>query len=215
MAQTQPFGLLISGQPLITEPSEVPRPTSFVYSVQAPASKSHAHLVVFILPGITIPPGMAAAVYLVQPQQEPRFIGGIGQGKESAIYKLSTSTGVTNGDGQTTFVVGISIEDGASVQQRIEQSSSRGGAGSTGINDVSGPAGAGSVSVKQQSDTLRLANKIISNAFNFLSSFSGQVPGQQSGSGVEVVPLKAFEDWWRKFESKIKLDPSFLEDKDG
>ena len=200
---------------MVTQPSEVPTPTSFVYSVQASAGKPHAHLVVFLLPGITIPPGMAAAVYLVQPQQEPRFIGGIGQGKESAIYKLSTSTGITGSEGQTAFVVGISIEDGVSVQQRIDQSSSRGGTGTSGISDLSGPAGAGGGTTKQQPDTLRLASKIISNAFNFLSSFSGQVAGQQTGSGVEVIPLKAFEEWWRKFENRIKLDPSFLEDKDG
>jgi protein Hikeshi len=204
MADSRPFGLLISGQPLATEPQEVPNPTSFVYTVTAPAGKPHANLVVFLLPGIVIPPAMAAAVYLIRPGGEPRFIGGIGQGKESAIYRLATSTGTPDAEGRVSFTVGISIEDGVSVQQRLEQS-----AGST---ELSGAAG---TSKQKQPDTLKLANKIISNAFNFLSSFSGQVASGQSGSGVEVVPLKAFEDWWRKFENKIKLDPGFLDDKDG
>lgn len=58
---------------------------------------------------------------------------------------------------------------------------------------------------QQQPSTLMLAQRIIKNAFNFLSSFSGQA-GQ-----VEVVPLRAFEDWWKKFESRVRTDPGFLE----
>jgi hypothetical protein len=45
-----------------------------------------------------------------------------------------------------------------------------------------------------------LAQRIIGNAFNFLASF-----------GSDTVPLKAFEEWWKKFERKIEADPSFLE----
>lgn len=35
-----------------------------------------------------------------------------------------------------------------------------------------------------------------------------------NGKGVEVVPLKAFEEWWRKFEGRVRNDPGFLE-RDG
>lgn len=59
-------------------------------------------------------------------------------------------------------------------------------------------------------DTLVLAQRIIKNAFNFLASFSGNVNG-----GVEVVPLKAFEEWWKKFEGRVRSDPGFLERQDG
>ncbi|KAI9883005.1 MAG: Golgi apyrase [Watsoniomyces obsoletus] len=87
---------------------------------------------------------------------------------------------------------------------------------------------------------LRMARKIITHAFNFLASFAVNVPipsssssstnssgmsgqfGQHAGFGgpgpggggggvmEEVVPLRAFRDWWNKFEKKIELDPSFL-----
>lgn len=63
---------------------------------------------------------------------------------------------------------------------------------------------------KQKPDTLMLAQRIIKNAFNFLASFSGNVNG-----GVEVVPLKAFEEWWRKFEGRVRADPGFLERGEG
>jgi hypothetical protein len=53
-----------------------------------------------------------------------------------------------------------------------------------------------------------LAQRIIGNAFNFLASFAA---GDSSGRGTEVVPLKAFQDWWTKFERRVNLDPTFLE----
>jgi len=48
-----------------------------------------------------------------------------------------------------------------------------------------------------------LAQRIIANAFNFLASF-----------GSDVIPLKAFEEWWKKFERKVEMDPTFLERND-
>jgi protein Hikeshi len=69
--------------------------------------------------------------------------------------------------------------------------------------------GQGGQATGGKTDTLVLAQRIIKNAFNFLASFSGNVNG-----GVEVVPLKAFEEWWRKFEGRVRNDPGFLE-RDG
>jgi hypothetical protein len=71
------------------------------------------------------------------------------------------------------------------------------------------PVNRGGQATGGKTDTLVLAQRIIKNAFNFLASFSGNVNG-----GVEVVPLKAFEEWWRKFEGRVRNDPGFLE-RDG
>ena len=53
-----------------------------------------------------------------------------------------------------------------------------------------------------QPSTKVLAQRIIKNAFNFLASFEG---------GDGMVPLRTFEGWWRKFESRVNSDPGFLE----
>ncbi len=53
-----------------------------------------------------------------------------------------------------------------------------------------------------------LARRIVRNAFNFLASFAGTTAEQ---GGVEVVPLKAFQEWWVKFERRVEVDPGFLE----
>jgi hypothetical protein len=59
---------------------------------------------------------------------------------------------------------------------------------------------------KRTPDTRVLAQRIIKNAFNFLASFAGN-----TANGIEVVPLKSFQDWWAKFERKVQNDPGFLE----
>lgn len=205
------FGLVPAGLPVITQPTETPTPTSLIYSIPT-APKPFSHVVVFLLPGVVLPDNTAAAIYLVTPpnpaqgQSAPisKFLGGVGPGKESAIFKfneasLSSSPSPSSSSGQ--IILGISIEDGASVGARIEELNAAKASASLAL--VPAPSGAGAA--RQQPSTLVLAQRIIKNAFNFLSSFSGQA-GQ-----VEVVPMKAFEDWWRKFESRVRTDPGFLE----
>ncbi|KAK3318572.1 hypothetical protein B0H66DRAFT_243710 [Apodospora peruviana] len=195
------FGLVPAGQPVIVTPTETPTPTTFLYSIPAPVNvKPFSHIVVFLLPGVVLLEGTAAAIYLVTPsppgQIEPnfKFLGGVGPGKESAIFKLGGPS--VDGQGQGNMVVlGISVEPAESVAARIVEIT----AASTENNSQA------LVSARQPPSTLVLAQRIIKNAFNFLASFSGTA-GQ-----VEVVPLKAFEEWWRKFESRVRSDPGFLE----
>lgn len=195
------FGLVPAGQSVIVTPTSTPTPTSFLYAVPS-LGKSSTHIVVFLLPGIVLPEGTAAAIYLVTPagpgQTEPnsKFLGGIGSGKDSAIFKVGSN-------GQENIVIGVSVEDASSVLSRLAAQSRE-------SEDASAKSAAltlMSVAQKQQSSTLVLAQRVIKNAFNFLASFSGTAGPNQ----VEVVPLKAFEDWWRKFEGRIRSDPGFLE----
>lgn len=205
------FGLVPAGLPVITQPTETPSQTSFIYSIST-SPKSFSHVVIFLLPGVVLPSNTAAAIYLVTPpdraqgQEVPnsKFLGGVGPGKESAIFKLNESSLSASSGGQ--IILGISIEDAGSVASRITElqaaKSTAGAPGSLALVPAGVAAGQGQA---QQPSTLVLAQRIIKNAFNFLSSFSGQA-GQ-----VEVVPMKAFEDWWRKFESRVRSDPGFLE----
>ncbi|CAK7274596.1 hypothetical protein SEPCBS119000_006253 [Sporothrix epigloea] len=201
---TQPlFGIVPTGLPVLTTPTEAPSATSFLYSIPTIAGRTFNHVVVFLLPGIELPQGTAAAIYLVTPPTEPgqttpssRFLGGVGPGKESAIFKISGGASVA------ATVIGISIEEAGSVASRIEELRL-----STGSKASASSAGAGANSAASGPTTLVLAQRIIQNAFNFLASFSNG----GAGAGGEVVPLRAFEEWWRKFESRVRSDPTFLE----
>jgi hypothetical protein len=211
MSQPPLFGLVPAGQPVITSPTETPSPTSFLFAIPAatgPGAKPFSHLVVFLLPGVALPPDCAAAIYLVTPGGQgvsTKFLGGIGPGKESAIFNISGGAAASSSSTSSTIssnvVIGVSLEPAESVAQRIqEKTATTAAANNKASSTALAPPSAGG-----QPSTLVLAQRIIKNAFNFLSSYS------QKAGGVEVVPLKAFEEWWRKFESRLRSDPSFLE----
>ncbi|KAK4954240.1 hypothetical protein LTR10_007670 [Elasticomyces elasticus] len=180
------FGLIISGRPVDAAPQAI---SETQYAFQIRPAPAFNHIVVFLLPGTQLPPGTAASVYVqIPPSQEFRLLGGIGTGKESAIFKVSGGAAAT-GD----IVVGISIEPAEQVEAQLATLKM----GQQQSSNAMVVAGAGNGS---PATTKVLAQRIIGNAFNFLASF-----------GSDVVPLKAFQDWWVKFEKKVELDPSFLE----
>ncbi|GKT45511.1 protein OPI10 [Colletotrichum spaethianum] len=198
------FGIVPAGQPLMTDPTSAPSETSFLYSISA--ARPFSHITVMLLPGIVLPPDTAAAIYFATAAdvatatatgQTPnfKFLGGIGTGKESATFKINAGGSANNGGGvpnDGSVMIGVSVEPAESVFSRIQELTAN-------RSSNSGTA--------SQPSTQLLAQNIIKNAFNFLASFSGTAgPG-----GVEVVPLKAFEEWWKKFESRVRSDPSFLE----
>lgn len=106
------------------------------------------------------------------------------------------------------MILGISVESSSSVAAQMSSLSA-----SRANLDIIESSNALVVARPPPPNTLQLAQRIIKNAFNFLASFSGNVPvpGVAGEAGVEVVPLKAFEDWWRKFEGRVRSDPGFLE----
>jgi len=241
MALPQVFGIIPTGLPPIITPTSVPTQTSFIYAL--PVGRTFSHIVVFLLPGVTLPPNTAAAVYISIPPSSPqplaapdfKFLGAIGPGKESAIFKISgqnfnnvntkpdpTTTAEVDMDapddaatsaastpsGTSQITLGISIESAEAVAAQMATLSSTTGATPSNTDPttalVLAPRTASAA--PSRPDTIVLAQRIIRNAFNFLASFSGNING-----GVEVVPLKAFEEWWRKFEARVKNDPGFLE----
>ncbi|KAG5983295.1 hypothetical protein E4U55_000322 [Claviceps digitariae] len=158
---------------------------------------------VFILPNVSLQEGNAAGIYIgtvrdvasaAHSGETPqfKFLGGVGAGKDSALFKVSPNSAGSDGDG---LVLGISIESADSVRQKMQE-----------LAIVKTNTQAANY-IENQLSTSKLAQRIIQNAFNFLASFSGTAgPG-----GIEVVPLKAFEEWWRKFEARVRADPGFLD----
>ncbi|PBP17733.1 DUF775 domain protein [Diplocarpon rosae] len=223
----QLFGVIPTGAPCIITPSAAPSQTSFIYTL--PTVKPFNHI------GITLPANTAAAVYISVPSSSStgtpspsfKFLGGIGPGKESALFKISGLTTTTQNGGiaevdmdaddispnEAEITLGISLESAEAVAaQMATLQSSQPSNSSSKFGDAAASQAlvvANKTSGPGKPDTLLLAQRIIKNAFNFLASFSGNVNG-----AVEVVPLKAFEEWWRKFEGRVRNDPGFLERSD-
>lgn len=220
------FGAIVASRPVLTEIQTISQ-TQFAFTI--PSQPSFSHIVIFLLPGQVLPDGAAAAVYIrLFPSQDFRLLGAIANDKQSAIFKFKT--GATSGlAGQNTtdpgddvmiddataqpvdasaaianIVVGISIEPAENIRAQLaalKNQTATASSESSGLELIRHQAPAASSSVP----TKILAQRIIKNAFNFLSSFAG------GSGGNETVPLKAFQDWWTKFEKRITLDPSFLE----
>jgi hypothetical protein len=217
----QPFGLIISGRPILAD-AQVISQTQFAFQIAS--QPSFSHIVVFLLPGITLPDGTAAAVYAQLPgATEFKLLGAIANEKPSAIFKVNAKAGGPAGGGlggdedamvdegismntnasAAPLALGISVEPAQQVAAALEQKKAQDAAASATPN-----MGAGNELVlrgQNTVDTKVLAQRIIKNCYDFLTSW---------GTG-DTVPLKAFQAWWTKFEGKIERDPGFLERGDG
>jgi hypothetical protein len=207
-----PIGVIISGRPILTD-ARVVSQTQFAF--QIPSQPSFAHIVVFLLPGIALPDGTAAAVYAQLPgATQFKLLGAIANEKPSAIFKVIDKAGgpaggglgdedamvdeINNGDAGV-LSLGISIEPAQQVAAALEQQKAQSAAVAPTTGNEMVLRGQNTVTTKV------LAQRIIKNCYDFLTSW---------GSG-DTVPLKAFQAWWTKFESKIERDPGFLERSDG
>ena len=227
MSGTLPFGLILPSRPVLTNPIIV---SGTQYAFTFPSLPAFSHLVVFLLPGITLPEGMLAGVYIQLPGPVPDFklLGALGVEKQSAIFRVSGTTPASyrsNGglepiedemidvDASSTTInaaagatageitVGISIEPAATITSQLESLGAARSASSTALVST------GNQRQQPTLPTKALAQRIIKNAFNFLASFAGTT----TAGGQEVVPLRSFQDWWTKFERRIENDPGFLE----
>ena len=229
MSATPPFGLILPSRPVLTTPIIISE-TQCAFTF--PSLPAFSHLVVFLLPGTTLPEGTLAGVYiqLPGPVAEFRLLGALGTEKQSAIFRVSSTTSASYGanssldplqdemtdvDASSTAIngataaatagdttVGISIEQAAIITPQLESLEASRSVSSTALVSTGSQR-----QLPTSLSTKVLAQRIIKNAFNFLASFAGTTnPGVQ-----EVVPLKAFQDWWTKFERRIQNDPQFLE----
>lgn len=213
-------------------------PTQFAFSF--PSSPPFSHLVVFILPGNTLPPDTAAGVHIQLPgSTDFKFLGAIGNEKPSAIFKVILpgakaapgGAGAGDGDGDVDAMtdsttsappatssldlgpinLGISVEPAANIQAQLATLLAQGQTQSPSPGLPDATSTALVVHQQPRAQAKVLAQRIIKDAFNFLASFAGGVgPG-----GQEVVPLKSFQDWWAKFERRLETDPGFLERESG
>ncbi|KAF1955739.1 DUF775-domain-containing protein [Byssothecium circinans] len=214
------FGVIVSGRPILTDAQAISE-TQFAF--QIPSVPFFSHIVVFLLPGVTLPDGTAAAVYAQLPNTtEFKLLGAIANEKPSAIFKVNNKAAGPAGGGLgdddamvddasaapvngavPPLALGISVEPAVQVAANLEQKKAQEAAAGVGA----APSSGGKIVLRGQNTitTKVLAQRIIKNCYDFLSSW---------GTG-DMVPMKAFQAWWTKFENKIENDPAFLERSDG
>ncbi|KAL3473046.1 hypothetical protein BJX99DRAFT_202961 [Aspergillus californicus] len=218
------FSVIIPGRPCLTDIVAVdtqPNGQSTKFAFNFPLAPYFTDIVVFFLPGTVLPQDTAAAIYIQYPGSEFRFIGALANEKPSSVIHVRPprrteaqdedqmlddgSAGGANSSAVVTL--GISIEPVQVVAPQLAAlEADKAGSGARPSTDL--------VRLTPQQkgiSTKVLAQRIVGNAFNFLASFAS---GDPSNRGQEVVPLKAFQDWWTKFERRVDIDPTFLERED-
>ena len=231
MASSPTFGLIIPSRPVLTDP-EIISATQIAFSF--PSTPSFSHIIVFLAPGVALPQGTLASIYLQLPGFDSfRFLGAIGNDKQSAIFKVTSankaqSTGVEDlSNGGMVMEEEMSDVDVTTAAADINSSKAQTGnvvlgisiepaeavtAQLTALRSQNSASSTALVLNRSQQPTPQvstkvLAQRIIKNAFNFLASFAAPA----GAGGEEVVSMKSFQDWWNKFETRVANDPSFLE----
>lgn len=97
--------------------------------------------------------------------------------------------------------VGISIEPAAVVEQNLLEQRRQ----SISTPLLPPPIVPPSAAPTNAADIAVLANKIVQHAYNFLGSFV---------TPQGMVPMKAFDEWWAKFKTKLQTNPRFLDNLD-
>ncbi|KAI5795672.1 hypothetical protein EDC01DRAFT_689813 [Geopyxis carbonaria] len=187
------FGCICAGRPVQTNLQAVSE-TEFVFSLPSPSTLNH--LVVFLLPDTIIPPTHGATVHIRFPgRTDFQLLGAISANKPSAIFRVRDIPDSTTEEGEC--ILGISV----ALAEVVE----------TALATLNTGNGAMVLAKKQPvlgvNEKAILAKRIIGHAFNYLGSFSKDFG---TGDG-EVVPMRAFREWWSKFETRLQRDPAFLE----
>ena len=153
-------------------------------------------------------------------QNDFKLLGFLNDMKQSAIFKINPGnidTVVTgaNDEGDidmesgisefeeletVTMIIGISIEPNQTATQQLDcLRVTRDYNASTLAPAVKST---NTVSMPSQSEIYAVSNKIIGNAYNYLSSFTDE---------QNKVSISKFNNWWDKFKAKMRNDPNYLQ----
>lgn len=159
------------------------------------------HVVLFMTGSQAIPEGFAAAVYLCWPKPEPSWylLGFFGNEKPSVIFRISKpkqgtekfnlAGWQTNLSAQDTVAhIGIAVEPVAELSQKTPLENSQ-------------PA--------TLSSFVQFTQKMVTNVFNYCSSFALTQAEMQPQPNETFVPMSSIQKWYQTFERRMELDPNF------
>ena len=201
--QQQVFGIVVPGGNVRTDfvPADASG-TKFTMTLFQQRSRPDVtpDLVLFLLPGTSLPPNMGAVIYWQASSQTTatgfQVLGALTQNRPSGIYRtgwaqnesiqsLSNSSG-----GIINITIGISLEPLESISNLnlLEQS---------GVEDRT-----------------NTAKGIAMDLFNYLQSFD-DTGSSSSRPGWMTVPNNIFDRWMQRFQNKSRLDPNFFMKNNG
>ncbi|KAJ2691262.1 hypothetical protein IWW39_000161 [Coemansia spiralis] len=195
------FGCIVAGRLVQTNLQQV---DVNKYVFELPDAHNINHIVVFLLGTVPFEPGYAATVHLLWPNKSWQMLGALSNDKPSAIFRLKAT--ITPEEAASmpgvNAELGISIEPIEAVEQQLQQMRQQPGASNNAMV----------VAQKQQSPSaqgaLQFAERTLQSLFDYAMSFATRPDASMgafgSGAAVQVLPVKAFEDWYNNFLRKIQ-----------
>lgn len=209
------FGAVCSGRP-IQLASQV---ADNKYVISVPNASNISHIAIFLLPQTQFNDiNYTALIFFQLPNSsEFKLLGGLNPNKPSGIFKLNNLKPKTDPteladsmmddlvidtNDSFTINIGLSIEPTADAEIQLAQEKAK----QQGESSALVPQAPKPYLSNNPNAMADMANKIVSHAYNYLTSFI-----DQQGK----VPIKAFDNWWDKFKSKLTNNPNFLNELDS
>ncbi|KAJ2225808.1 hypothetical protein IWW45_007723 [Coemansia sp. RSA 485] len=205
------FGCIVAGRLVQTNLQQV---DANKYVFELPDAHNINHIVVFLLGTIPFEPGFGATVHLLWPNKNWQMLGALSNEKPSSIFRLKSVVGQ---DGQPmpniSAELGISIEPLQSVEQQLQQmrgQQQQQPAAST-TSSALVPAASGSLSLQV---ARQFAERTMQNLYEYATSYAKSPDATMgllgSNAPVQVLPVKAFDDWFQSFLRKVQRDPAVV-----
>ncbi|KAJ1796843.1 hypothetical protein LPJ56_007094 [Coemansia sp. RSA 2599] len=200
------FGCIVAGRLVQTNLQQV---DANKYVFELPDAHNINHIVVFLLGTIPFEPGFGATVHLLWPNKNWQMLGALSNEKPSAIFRLKSVVGQ---DGQpvpnVSAELGISIEPLQSVEQQVQQMRGQQQQSSAASSLALVPAG-GNLSLQA---ARQFAERTMQSLYEYATSYARSPDATMgplgSGAQVQVLPVKAFDDWFQSFLRKVQRDPA-------
>jgi protein Hikeshi len=151
-------------------------------------------------PSSAWPPGYSAAIYLQFKEDltgEWRYLGAIGEGKESAFFKVQVPESIANRFEILSASIGISILPTMNLP----------GPSSSLIVPRSLASSSSSVTatIASAKESLTVAKKLLDNFINYALSYSRTFTVDSGNESY--IPAKIITDWYNNTVRKAQMDP--------
>lgn len=174
------------------------QPDQFLFDSPSLLIKSPGqHIALFTvgaLPPSAWPPGYSAAIFLQFKEDaggEWRYLGAIGEGKESAFFKVQVPESIASRFEVLGISLGVSIIPTINLPQPPP---------------LPQPKSTALVPVSSANDSLRVAKKLLDNFVNYALSYSRTFT-TATDTNEAFIPAKIITDWYSNTVRKAQLDP--------
>ncbi|KAL0220333.1 hypothetical protein RCL1_000187 [Eukaryota sp. TZLM3-RCL] len=187
---SSPFGIVLSGRPIVTSEIQQVAPDRFLYQFDNAAAVKN--IAIFLTGSIPLPPGLAASVFVSGPPGRPwNLLGAITNDRPSAVFPLDWQQSIADGGNEFVGQIGIFIGQVDLITSEI-------------VNKTMQQVHAQPL-LHHTVD--QIGQKMLKDFSNYVSSFAKDAP-----DGKSYVDVSVIDRWVQNFERRCRMNPKFWTD---